>query len=539
VGDESNKKHSFAQCIAIFTQSLSIYDDRTEYEHINLPAKLRRLECCWSIQASIAETYCLETEYSAGLHSYKKLRSRMLEDIKQAKEHLDEENHRFVLRDVGWVFENDLPLLANKIQLLEAHQNKQVLVPKAYRSRPLDEAEIENISKSGTEHYLSCLLSPKTKKQLLESVVDSGMVENLKQLSLLKACNIYDQLNQFLNPDYIVQQLCQLVDEFRKERQASSSLLYLNDIPEKKLNTVYDSYAPSAREEKCLLLVDMTWLGSASEGLLITTEKIYSSYLESEDKFVRLDEIYQIFCFEIEKEWILSINQHGQFAKIGEHIRTVTVLLKAIVDRLYTIWVLRGLTLGNLGRRNEAVKAFDIAVRLRPNEFKKYAFWFAKVGVYQKARQQLEKLNSIENQELTLYVYVLLKLKEFEQAITYLKKALPQNTAPQNYLQWFYVGVLVNHRAYEEANTVLRAITPKDEGLAFSTMMFIKAQKTEDVLKTINQVIRKSIEPTAVKALAKAEQFTPEMLFLRNLQGETELDITWLLDIYKATSKNG
>jgi tetratricopeptide (TPR) repeat protein len=170
------------------------------------------------------------------------------------------------------------------------------------------------------------------------------------------------------------------------------------------------------------------------------------------------------------------------------------------------------------------------AARLRPNEFKKHAFWFAKVGAYQEARQQLERLNSVKNQELALYVYILMKLVNYEQAIVYLKKALPQDTAPQNYLQWFYVGVLVNHRAYEEANTVLQAITPKDEGLAFSATMFIKAQKTEDVLRIINQVIRKLMDSAAVKNLAKAEHFTPEMLFLRNLQGETELDITWLLD---------
>jgi tetratricopeptide (TPR) repeat protein len=266
--------------------------------------------------------------------------------------------------------------------------------------------------------------------------------------------------------------------------------------------------------------------------LLITTEKIYSSYLESEDKFVRLDEIYQVSCHEIEKEWILAINEHEQFAKIGDHIRTVTALLKEIINKLYTIWIQRGSLLSNLGRRDEAVQALTIAARLRPNEFKKHAFWFAKVGAYQKARQQLEKLNSVKNQELALYVYVLLKLKEYEQAITYLKRALPEDIAPQNYLQWqwFYIGVLMNHHAYEEANAVLQAITPKDEGLAFSATMFIKAQKTEDVLRIINQVIRKLMDSAAVKNLAKAENFTPEMLFLRNLQGETELDITWLLD---------
>lgn len=529
VGDESNKKHSFAQCIAIFTQSLSIYDDRSEYEHTNLPAKLRRLECCWSIQASIAETYCLQTEYSAGLHSYKKLHTRMLQDINHVKGQLNEENHHFVARDVGWLFENDMKLLASKIQLLDAHRNKQVLVPKAYRSRPLDEAEIEKMSKRATEHYLSCLISPKMKKQLLESVLKSEMVEDVKQLSLLKACSSYDQLNRFLSVDYIQQQLCQLVEEFMKERYKSSNMLCLNDISEKKLNNAYDSYAPSARQEKSLLLIDMTRLGSTSKGLLITTERIYSSYLELEDKFARLDEIYQISYCEIKKECILSINQHEQFAKIGDCTPTVMALLREIVNKLYTIWAQRGSILSNLGRKDEAIEAFTIATQLHPNEVKQHAFWFAKVGAYQKARQQLEKLNSVKEQESVLYVYVLLKLKEYEQAITYLKKALPQDATPQNYLQWFYVGVLVNHRAYEEANMVLQAITPKDEALAFSAMMLIKVQKTEDVLKIINQVVRKSVDSTAVKHLSKATHFTPEMLFLGNLQGETELDLTWLI----------
>ncbi len=57
IEDSINRKLAVSSAISIFTQSFAVYDNKEEYAHINAPAKLRRLECCWAIQSSIAEAY--------------------------------------------------------------------------------------------------------------------------------------------------------------------------------------------------------------------------------------------------------------------------------------------------------------------------------------------------------------------------------------------------------------------------------------------------------------------------------------------------
>jgi len=44
INNSMNRSVSLGSCVSIFTESLSIYDDRREYENVNIPAKLRRLE---------------------------------------------------------------------------------------------------------------------------------------------------------------------------------------------------------------------------------------------------------------------------------------------------------------------------------------------------------------------------------------------------------------------------------------------------------------------------------------------------------------
>jgi hypothetical protein len=160
IEDKITRNQSLCNCQAMFVKSHSVYDNAYFDQQINLPAHLRRLECSWAISSSMAEVYCLQLEYRAGLHSYQELQRRICRDVETLKTKLNAQNHQFVGADLQWLFENDMKIIAAKIQALDSYQ-KQRVFPSLSLQPPLmlDEAGLKTLSVGGVKGYIDCLLS--------------------------------------------------------------------------------------------------------------------------------------------------------------------------------------------------------------------------------------------------------------------------------------------------------------------------------------------------------------------------------------------
>lgn len=194
--DDLSKKLAINHAIAAFTQSLAIYDNKEEYMAVNLPARLRRLECCWALEAAIAEAHAFQEEYTASLECYQRLDNRISSEIEQLKEAMTPADYRLILGDAEWLYQNDMPLLQAKTQVLENYSKTQELVPIYI---PANNPE-ENPDKftytylQSARLYLDCLSDREkitdVSSKLSESSFDfSG--KPLQDLNLIEKCNIY------------------------------------------------------------------------------------------------------------------------------------------------------------------------------------------------------------------------------------------------------------------------------------------------------------------------------------------------------------
>jgi hypothetical protein len=196
MSDPINRRLSINNTVSIFTQSLAIYDNKEEYAAINLPAKLRRLECCWTIQAAIAEAHYYQEEYAASLSAYKNLHSRIIGETQSINAELTPANYRFALADLDWIYKNDMRLIKGKIAFLENHAKTQTRVPVAISPAPAETAEtdFEKIWLPGAKLYLDCLFAPERledyKARLVRKLASSATF-NPDQHPAVHVCNLY------------------------------------------------------------------------------------------------------------------------------------------------------------------------------------------------------------------------------------------------------------------------------------------------------------------------------------------------------------
>ncbi len=157
IKDISLRNQHLAHSITIFNQALSAYETPGEYQEINLPARLRRLECCWAMRAAVAEGYALQGEYDASLDSYQTLQKRICTDSLDLLSGLDDTNFKFVSSDLHWIFENDVKIIHAKVRFLEEYKKTGTFMPVELdvQNTQADEIFIEQLSLRGATAYIS------------------------------------------------------------------------------------------------------------------------------------------------------------------------------------------------------------------------------------------------------------------------------------------------------------------------------------------------------------------------------------------------
>lgn len=233
IQDPINKKLSINSCIDVFVQSLAIYDDKQEYQHINTPAKLRRLECSWSLEAAIAESRYLQGEYSAALHSYEKLRQRIMAETEMLKSEMRPDNFSFVGADLHWIFENDIKIINAKIGLLNHYLTHNRFEPIKIQASEAEQNEnlFKNSKLSSAKLYIDCLISDQKADSVKKAVLENkSSFQDTKydyidfnKLPLLHFCDIHIELfgesHKFVESSALNTQIIQLLERYFLEKK--------------------------------------------------------------------------------------------------------------------------------------------------------------------------------------------------------------------------------------------------------------------------------------------------------------------------------
>ncbi|SEH06396.1 hypothetical protein [Candidatus Venteria ishoeyi] len=301
IKDTLNRNNSLMHCISSFNKALAVYDNPYDYQTINAPAKLRRLECCWAIQGSIAEAYYLQQEYDASLHSYEKLYQRILSETDMFSKGLDSDNHHFITEDLNWVHENDIKILSGKIKLLRTHKTKKIFHPvKIYfNAADTNKSDIKQASLPSNKYYLACLADNDKKNKIISTVkkasdfiVPEIELNNIDRFSTPKYCQYYVSMKNILSDHKLSEMIIKITQDLKIPHVKKINNAYLLDnIPQKKLELFINSFAKHKRQdENCLLLIDNSWFNSGKDGILLTDKAIYSDEYDKID----LSTIYKI-----------------------------------------------------------------------------------------------------------------------------------------------------------------------------------------------------------------------------------------------------
>jgi len=243
IQDPINRKLSINSCIDVFVQSLAIYDDKQEYQYINVPAKLRRLECSWSLEAAIAESRYLQGEYTAALHSYEKQRQRIIAETEMLKSEMSENDYKFVVADLHWIFENDVKIIDAKVDLLNHYIAHNTFEPIKIQlsNTEKDENLFKNSNLHSTKLYIDCLISTQKASDIKTEVIQKkSSFQDAKydyidfnKLPLLHFCDIHAELigtsNKLIEQSTVNAQIIRLLENYFLEKKDVNYKLIVND----------------------------------------------------------------------------------------------------------------------------------------------------------------------------------------------------------------------------------------------------------------------------------------------------------------------
>jgi hypothetical protein len=338
IEDKITRNQSLGNCQAMFVKSHSVYDNAYFDQQINLPAHLRRLECSWAISSSMAEVYCLQLEYRAGLHSYQELQRRICRDVETLKTKLNAQNHQFVGADLQWLFENDMKIIAAKIQALDSYQ-KQRVFPSLSLQPPLmlDEAGLKTLSVGGVNGYIDCLLSEAKTAEVRQVVQQSRYLKDkVSQLPLLQVCHAYDAIQTVMSDTGFEMQLEQWVNEYAN--WSENGVYCFNNIPPKRLANVHNGYGQGLKSVKPLLLFDNTFFGTTTEGFLLTPHSLGSPRLYQPLRWTDIFSItWQQDSLNINGRFFASLNNYN-YPRLRKLFDDIKKMLSQMWQQRGTIW---------------------------------------------------------------------------------------------------------------------------------------------------------------------------------------------------------
>lgn len=114
-----------------------------------------------------------------------------------------------------------------------------------------------------------------------------------------------------------------------------NAIFFAPDIPPKKLKNALEVYAGDAVFEEVLVLIDSTVFGSAKEGALITTQKLYAHNLWDNPLKFSWKEVESIVILEDEEK--LQINQINFLNTIFPEMNAMKLLVRMLNEILAVI----------------------------------------------------------------------------------------------------------------------------------------------------------------------------------------------------------
>lgn len=367
IENPANRNNSLALCINIFTNALAKYEEQYESSTINIPAKLRCLECCWVIQNSIAEAYQRQEEYAASLHTYKKLHQQILQHTEKFKQNMNIDNHHFITGDFNIIHENDVKIINIKTELLDS-----IIAKKVFQSAELSITNIdketqsqylEKLSFQGTQELMDCFISPSKITYIKDYLTKHQLPTSQNTLEMY--LSYYLDIGMQWFEDDISNIINKIISD-QKPFLIHARGLYFHSIRSDKLEGAKRGYALAAgfdeKKETPLLLLDTTLFGNATTGFLLTNRKIYS-------------DLYNIFLEDIYKATTnndsLFINGKRFCLDVGlasDTRLTIIEIFNLFAQKMTTIYKQRGFACLKLEKPEDAIKWFNKAIKCDSND---------------------------------------------------------------------------------------------------------------------------------------------------------------------------
>lgn len=414
VNDVINRNNTITHCISEFNNALAIYDSSYTNKHSNLAAKLRRLECCWSIQGSIAEAYLMQEEYEASLYSYKRLQQRIFSETDNFISSIDQETHSFITADLHWIYQNDIKILDEKIKLLEEFKKTKV-----FQQTALDDTKVtlpeDFFDKNPlpvNQLYLTCLRSDEQAQQVKTDLIKSRYSHAIGECTpLALKCQKYYEMQNLLSEQWQYQQIADL---FSKPDfvmlTTAKNVSMTTHITEKKLSNLLVSCAKNKQaDERCLLLIEsggfVNFLAGAGNDILLTDQALYSQVTNR----LAYQELYSINIDE-QKNQIL-LNNIYKISVRDEQKQLIVNLLNNIRDFLCKTWKI-GLQLSrNLKQKTAVIELLHKITKIDHDAIENFEW--------------LVKLNIDSKEERHLYFNILLKNNDLDR-LDYFIRQRPQ-----------------------------------------------------------------------------------------------------------------
>ncbi len=125
------------------------------------------------------------------------------------------------------------------------------------------------------------------------------------------------------------------IAEAYKGKIKDNAIFFAPDIPPKKLKNALEVYAGDAVFEEVLVLIDSTVFGSAKEGALITTQKLYAHNLWDNPLKFSWKEVESIVILEDEEK--VQINQINFLNTIFPEMNAMKLLVRMLNEILALI----------------------------------------------------------------------------------------------------------------------------------------------------------------------------------------------------------
>jgi len=402
IEDSGIRNNSLALCINIFTNALAKYEEQYESSAINIPAKLRCLECCWVIQSSIAEAYQLQKEYAASLHTYKKLHQQILQHTEKFSKNMTLDNHHFIAGDFNLIHENDMQVISFKTELLDNVITKKIFQSIEIQIKETDKEKqiqsLEKLSLKGTQELMDCFISP-SKITHIKNYLEKH------QLSVSE--NILDMYSNYysdIGMQYFEDDISNIVNKIisaQKPFLVAVRSLYIHSISSDKLEGAKRGYALAAgfdeKKETPLFLLATTLFGSATKGFLLTNRKIYSN-------------LYNLFWEDI---YNVKISNNSLFVNgkcfcddlslSYNSLLSVREIFANFIEKMTLIYKYRGLACLKLEKPKEAIEWFNKVIERDQEDIE--------------TTEQLVFLNAETTTLFSRYRQYLLDTKDFEKLI--------------------------------------------------------------------------------------------------------------------------